>query len=137
MAIPMCGELRGSYDFKGAKSDGFLVNSSSSWHELGIFEMDVRDDLDNWASGIFGLDRLGLMIENSGGPVVNSSVIAGVAMPTIWVGLLGLGQKPANFSEFDNPQPSIIGALKDGKKIPSRSYGYTAGAYYSEFLGIQ
>lgn len=131
--ITDCGTFRGAYDFKGVKSEGFLVNSSSTWQEIGIYGMNVRDDLNYTANGLYGLDRLGLMIENSGGPVLDNQVIAGVARPQIWVGMVGLGQKPANFSEFENPQISMISALKNKNKIPSKSYRYTAGAYYSKY----
>jgi len=129
-----CGPLRGAYDFKGRTSNGLLVNSSSTWQEIGIYEMNVREDLNFTANGLYGLDRLGLMIENSGGPTLSNQVISGVASPKIWVGMVGLGQKPANFSEFENPQTTFISTLKNEKKIPSKSYGYTAGAYYSKSM---
>ena len=44
---------------------------------------------------------------------------------------LGMNVKPNNFSEFDNPQRSLIKTMKEENYIPSSSYGYTTGAYYS------
>lgn len=134
--ITSCGPLRGAYDFNGRESSGFLVNSSSTWHEIGLYEMDARPELDFTANALYGLDTLGLMLQNSGGPTLSNQVIAAMANPSIWVGMVGLGQKPANFSEFDNPQEGLIGSLKKEGKIQSRSYGYTAGAWYSKFSNL-
>jgi hypothetical protein len=128
-----CGLLRGAYDFRGRLSDGYLVNISSSWHELGIFDMDIRPELTFNANALYGQDSLGLMAQNSGGPNLTSQVIAGVAVPDVYVGMIGLGMKPANFSEFDSPQKSILQSLKDKGDIPSLSFGYTAGTYYSMY----
>lgn len=127
-----CGALRGAYEFSGRRSDGFVVNSSSTWHEIGIFEMDVRPELDFTANGLYGLDSVGLGLQDSDGPMLENQVVAGVANPAVYVGMVGLGPKPANFSGFDNPQRSLIQTLKDEGKIPSLSYGYSAGAYYSK-----
>jgi len=132
-----CGALRGAFDFNGRPSDGFLVNRSSSWHELGIYDMDIRPELGFDANALYGQDSLGLMIQNSGGPILTNQVVAGVANPDVYVGMLGLGIKPANFSEFDSPQKSILQSLKDQGQIPSLSYGYTAGAYYSECFSLR
>jgi hypothetical protein len=129
--ITSCGPLRGAYDFNGRESSGFLVNSSSTWNEIGLYEVDARPDLDFTANALYGLDNLGLMLQNSGGPTLPNQVIAAMANPAIWVGMVGLGQKPANFSEFDNPQEGLISTLKKKGMIPSMSYGYTAGAWYS------
>lgn len=45
--------------------------------------------------------------------------------------------KPSNFSEFANPQRSLIKTLHEEKYIPGLNYGYTAGAYYSKSAGAQ
>lgn len=72
------------------------------------------------------------MIANSGGPTLENQTIGAVVNPRLWIGRLGMDDKPSNFSDFDNPQRSLITALKEEGLIPSLSYGYTAGAYYSE-----
>ncbi|KAF2689795.1 acid protease [Lentithecium fluviatile CBS 122367] len=128
--ITNCGALRGASDFNGRPSNGFIVNASSSWHEIGIYDMDIRPELNFNANALYGEDNLGLMVQNSGGPTLTNQVVAGVAKPAVYVGMLGLGIKPANFSEFESPQKSMIQSLKDEGHIPSLSHGYTAGAYY-------
>jgi hypothetical protein len=54
----------------------------------------------------------------------------GVATKDFMFGLLGLGQKPSNLTNSDEPVPSLMWSLKNQSMIPSMSYGYTAGAYY-------
>jgi len=76
------------------------------------------------------------MVANSGGPTFQSQVIGAVVNPVLWVGRLGLNVKPSNFSEFENPQRSLIPTLRDEGYIPSLSYGYTAGAYYSKSVSL-
>ncbi len=48
------------------------------------------------------------------------------------LGVLGLGPKPTNFSDFNDPQPSFMHSLKNQSLIPSLSCGYYAGASYDE-----
>ena len=45
-------------------------------------------------------------------------------------GQLGLGPKPTNFSDFNNPSESFLRTLRNKSLIPSLSFGYTAGAPY-------
>ena len=61
------------------------------------------------------------------------SQIVGVVNDTqFWTGVLGLGIKASNFQET---KMSLLYSLASGNSssIPSQSYGYTAGAVYSEF----
>jgi hypothetical protein len=118
--------------YQGKPNDGFQSQQSSTWHEIGIYKIAAREELGYNASALYGLDSLGLMIANSGGPTLQNQVIAGVVNPKLWVGRLGMDVKPSNFSEFENPQRSLIKTLRDENYIPGLNYGYTAGAYYSE-----
>lgn len=50
------------------------------------------------------------------------------------LGFLGLGVKVTNFTDVD--KPSFVSSLaRDERHIPSRSYGYTAGAHYRMSCG--
>jgi hypothetical protein len=130
--LPDCGKLRGVSTFKGVPSGGLQVNESSTWSEIGIYHLALKPDLGFTGKGLYGLEHVGLMVQNSGGPSVENAVVAAVKSKVIWNGLFGLSPKGTNFSEFDNPQPSFITSLKNKNMIPSLSFGYTAGAYYSE-----
>jgi hypothetical protein len=46
------------------------------------------------------------------------------------LGVLGLGPKPTNFTNFNYPQPSFFWSLRNQSLIPSLTWAYTAGAPY-------
>jgi hypothetical protein len=132
-----CAFSRGAELYQGKTNDGFLSKQSSTWHEIGVYKAQVRPELGYNASGLYGLDSVGLMIANSGGPTLQNQVVGAVVNPRFWVGRLGMDVKPSNFSEFANPQRSLIKTLHEEKYIPGLNYGYTAGAYYSKSAGAQ
>ncbi|KAH7349056.1 aspartic peptidase domain-containing protein [Pyrenochaeta sp. MPI-SDFR-AT-0127] len=125
-----CGSLRGVFDFKGHYSPGFQANQSSTWSEIGIYGLELETRLGYQANASYGLENVGLMLQHSGGPTLTKQVVGSIGKKAFYVGLFGLSPKPANFSDFDYPQPSYISTLKAERIIPSISYGYTAGAYY-------
>ncbi|OCL08205.1 acid protease [Glonium stellatum] len=125
-----CGTLRGVYPFNGQQSTGFQYNQSSTWKLIGLYDLMLEQQLNYTGNGIYGLDTVGLMLQNSGGLSLTGQVVAGIATKEFYLGIFGLGPKPANFSNFDYPQPSFMHTLKEQDKIPSLSYAYTAGASY-------
>ena len=80
----------------------------------------------------YGFDTISLGIPGSGLPSLQNQVIAAYAIDTFWVGSLGLSPLPTNFTNFNNPQPSVVGTLREQNLIPSSSWAYTAGAYYKD-----
>lgn len=131
-SLENCPFSRGVEMFNGKPSSGFQANQSTTWREIGLYKVSAREELRYNASGLYGLDKMGLMVANSGGPILQNQVIGGLINPRFWVGRMGMDVKPSNFSEFSNPQRSLIKTLKEENHIPSLSYGYTAGAYYSK-----
>ncbi|KAH8732441.1 aspartic peptidase domain-containing protein [Phaeosphaeriaceae sp. PMI808] len=127
-----CPFLRGAELYQGKPNNGFQVQESSTWSEIGIYQTPTRGELGYNASGLYGLEKLGLMVANSGGPTLQNQVVGGVVNPRLWIGWLGMDVKPNNFSEFENPQRSLIKTLREENYIPGLSYGYTAGAYYKK-----
>lgn len=125
-----CGSLRGAYPFNGQDSSGFLVNASSTWNNIGLYTLNLEDDLGMNDNGLYGFDTVGLTLQNSGGLTLEKQVVAGIATKNFYLGNFGLGPKPSNFSDFEYPQPSFMRSLKDQNKIPSLSFAYTAGAAY-------
>ncbi|KAF2015327.1 acid protease [Aaosphaeria arxii CBS 175.79] len=125
-----CGVQRGAFPFDGHQSNGFQANKSSTWQQIGLYFLDLRDDLNYTGKGLFGLERLGLMPQNPKGPTLRNQVVGAITAGGPHVGVLGLDVKPANFSTFDFPQASLMTTMWDESRIPSRSFGYTAGAHY-------
>lgn len=112
----------------------FSPNASSTWDNVGNFALDVEKNLrnysSNWDNGNYGFDTLSLGYLGSGGPTVETSVIAGLNTKDFYLGSIGLSSQPLNFTTTDNPAPSLLGNLKTRNQIPSLSYGYSAGAPY-------
>ena len=77
--------------------------------------------------GSYGLETVGFADDVS----LPSQIVGVVNSTNYWVGYLGLGIKPTNFTDAN--QPTFLTSMVENLSlIPSHSYGYTAGAYYSE-----
>ncbi|KAL8849162.1 MAG: hypothetical protein Q9221_005839 [Calogaya cf. arnoldii] len=117
-----CSEARGGI---------FTANQSSSWDELGPFTLALEQNLGRNESGTFGLDTISLGLSNdTGGPTLNSQIIAGIETERWYNGILGLQQQPMNLSDFSQPQKTFLSTLREQNLIPSLSWAYTAGARY-------
>jgi hypothetical protein len=128
---PDCGALRGAYQFNGQPSNGFNRKISSTWRELGFFSTDwVKKDWKYSGNALYGLERVGLGIQNSGGPTLPDQIVGGIKTKDLYLGLFGLSLGLQNFTNSDHPQRSLLATLNETGWIPSMSYGYTAGAYY-------
>ena len=77
-----------------------------------------------------GFDNVGLGYSNSSGTTLQNQIVAAIVSNDYWFGSLGLGFQPTNFTGYDNPQPSFAETLFNQGRISSRSWSYTAGAYY-------
>ena len=112
----------------------FNINASTTWRDQGIYglglEPNIQDYLDEYDTGDFGFDILGVGPAGDTKDDVDDQVVAALATKDYDVGFLGVTDYPTNFSEFDNPHPSYLSTLKAQSKIPSLSYAYSAGAQY-------
>ena len=110
------------------------VNASSTWQDQGIFalgdEQNLPDYLDQYANGDYGLESLGIGLGGGGGVTLDGMVVAAIATKDYYIGNLGINQQPTNFTSFSDQHPSFLKSLKAAGKIPSLTYGYTAGNQY-------
>ncbi|KAL8753555.1 MAG: hypothetical protein Q9184_005385 [Pyrenodesmia sp. 2 TL-2023] len=116
-----------------SESRGWLFNQSQSntWEDLGPFTLGLEQNLGHNESGAFGLDTISLGLTNAtGGPTLNSQVIAGIETEHWYIGLFGLQQQPTNLTNFSQPRQSFLSTLRAQNLIPSLSWSYTAGAHY-------
>lgn len=133
--LPGCGALRGVDGVDGSPSLGFQTNSSSSWSTVGIYELATQDALldSKDDSGLYGTDTITIPSNIAGDPaVLKSQVIAGVATANVWLGVMGLGARAANFSVRPGPLPSLLESMRLQNTTSSLSFGYTAGAAYGK-----
>lgn len=118
----------------------FQSNLSTSWSTQGlqngvdgaIFSLNTYEEsflgLDGNAS--YGYDTVNLGIPGAGLPSLQKQVIAGFWTDAFFLGSLGLSPVPFNFTNLNDPQPSMLSTLYNQSLIPSRSWGYSAGAHY-------
>ena len=107
----------------------FNPNTSSTWSEHGNFRLSTEQNLNLSAVATFGNDTLGLGIQGSGGPILQSQVIGGYTDDDFYLGFFGVNSAPINFTGGQT-QASYLTTLFDQKLIPSVTFGYTAGNQY-------
>ena len=108
----------------------FYPNSSTTWKDIGIYNLAFEDNLNYTGNGQYGFDTVGLGIDSSAGPTLTGQVVAGIVTTDFYLGNFGINPQPTNFSNFEDPWPSFFQTLKDKSLIPSLSYSYTAGNQY-------
>ena len=123
-----CGNDRGwLYDFA----------KSSSVVQRGIYSLPMLAEAP-WGlggNGQFGFDAMTLSHNGGGGPVLNNTLFAGIATKSIYIGTMGLTPWGTNFTDFNEPIPSLLTSLKDQGYLESNSWGYTAGMHGTEGYG--
>jgi hypothetical protein len=134
-----CETQRGATTFNGQAPQGFLTNQSSTWDEIGLYQITTESALGVSANGLFGYDTVGLNGGNASstgnGISLAKQTVGGIATKDYFLGYLGLSLAPSSFSSASNPAQTLLENLYSESLIPSASYGYTAGASYgtSEF----
>ncbi len=109
----------------------FTTNDSSTWEHKAIYKLPLHPQqyLPFSGNASFGLDNVTLKRPGHPGTSIENQLIAGYVTDDFYVGALGLSPLPANFTP-EVHYSSFLGTLKAEDRIPSRSYGYTAGAHY-------
>ncbi|KAI1934773.1 hypothetical protein LOZ66_005628 [Ophidiomyces ophidiicola] len=103
----------------------FLSNQSSTWQDVGFYELGDTVQLGRRGVGYYGFDNISMDSEL----MLAGQIVSILNITDWWIGSLGLGIKQTSFTSDD--KLSFVGTLAaDRKLIPSHSYGYTAGAYY-------
>ena len=120
--MPDCTYERG-FDFK--------INQSSTWSEKGLYELAVDEEAKHGYGGNarYGYDTVTLGWKGEGLSTVPGQVIAGFATKDFFVGGIPLNPTPFNFTNFNDPKPSLLQSARDAGHISSLSWAYTAGSY--------
>jgi hypothetical protein len=119
-----------------ARGQLFKPSASTTWDPLGTYGFDIETNLDGYdANGNYGLDMvsLGLSTAGSPGPIVQNVTVGAFAVYSYYLGLFGLNPKSTNLTDLTDPIPSWMTRLHDESKIPSLSWGYTAGMPYGKW----
>ena len=113
----------------------FSMNASSTWDSVGLYGLQIEENLEYDGNAYYGYDVVGLGGVGEGGPTLKNTTVGDLAVEDFYIGLFGLNPKPTNWSTFEDGAPSYMTQLKEQKLIPSVSFGYTAGAPY-RFTGV-
>jgi hypothetical protein len=130
-----CVNSRGIGFYNGRQSPG--LQDTPSWKDAGIYAIPLPNwwidtlsiDGNNGTGEILGIDYVGLGNSSPDSPILTDQYVVKYLTKTFYLGSFGLaagnsgpngGAKPNFLENFD----------RSAHKIASRSYGYTAGAYY-------
>ena len=117
-----CGEDRGGL---------YTFEDSTSVVQRGIYDLPLETEKP-WGllgNGQFGYDTMTLSYNGGAGPVLNDTLFAGIATKSIYIGIMGLAPWGTNFTDYNNPIPSLLTVLKQQGYLESNSWAYTAGSY--------
>ena len=103
----------------------FYPDHSKTWDRQGDFPVGLDRQLGLDGNGVYGFDSIALDDQIS----LPSETIGIVNGTEYWLGYLGLGIEPTNFTVTDKPS-FLDNMVHNQSLVPSHSYGYTAGAYY-------
>ncbi len=116
-----------------ARGGLFNPNTSSTWQYTGQYTLYIEDNLDLRGGAKFGNDTVGLGGQGSGTPTLDQQIVGGLATENFYLGMFGVNPKSTNFTSQNEGQPSYMSSLYTQGKIPSLSFGYTAGAQYRKW----
>ena len=119
------GGCDGTTECLSKRGGVFQANESSTWVNQGPFVLGLDSQLGFGGNGVYGFDNISLSDSVS----VPSQVVGVINTTEYWLGFLGLGVEPTNFTSEDKPT-FLDNMVESMSLIPSHSYGYTAGAYY-------
>ncbi|KAF2192237.1 acid protease [Zopfia rhizophila CBS 207.26] len=108
-------------------------NTSSTWEEYGQYELNTfleeRVNLTG-RGGLYGYEKLSLGWTGDNLPSLEHQLVAGIIDEAFYLGSLALNPRPMNFTDYNNPIPSLMESLKNmSTPIPSTSWSYTAGSH--------
>lgn len=110
----------------------YMRNESQTWEQYGNYELNTYLEMNVGlaGAGLYGYDTLDLGWTGDGAPSLKNQSIVGVVTPNFTLGLLALSARPVNFTNYNNPIPSLLQNLRNSSSpIPSLSWSYTAGAF--------
>ncbi|KAI9881481.1 MAG: hypothetical protein M1830_000044 [Pleopsidium flavum] len=123
----------GSSTCADARGGLFSPNTSSTWQYTGQYTLYIEDNLDLGGGGVFGNDTVGLGGQGSEASTLDHQIVGGIVTENFYLGMFGVNPKSTNFTNLTEGQPSYLSSLYTQGKIPSLSFGYTAGAQYRKW----
>jgi hypothetical protein len=132
-----CAANRGIGSDGNSQSLGFDDSKSPQWKQVGIYNFPLPEwyniTVEGDPNAIWGEDNVGLGASSPQSFIMPVQYVTQYAISNFFMGSLGLAVgstgPPGAF------RPNFIENMYGGAhKIASRSFGYTAGAYYREYI---
>ena len=120
------GGCDGTFTCEDKRGGLFSYNQSTTWDNLGYYELGFDTYLGDSGIANYGLDHVDLNDQ----VIVPSQIVGVINSTEFWLGSLGLGVQESRFEGAINRLTFLSSLVENQSLIPSHSYGYTAGAYY-------
>jgi hypothetical protein len=108
----------------------FNNTASTTFQDRGIYGLWIERNLGYQGNAGYGFDTVTLGNDGEGGVTIGNATVGRHGTADFWLGIFGLNPKATNFTNYTDLAPSHMTNLFQSKKIPSVSFGYTAGARY-------
>ncbi|CAN9396433.1 unnamed protein product [Alternaria alternata] len=135
--VDACALSRGILPFRGQPSLGFNETESPQWQTAGTYTVpmpawfntsELQADSGK-PPAVWGVDNVGLGESSPQSPMLASQYVVKYTFVNFFMGSLGLA--PGSTGPNNALKPNFIDNFYgSAHKIASRSFGYTAGAYY-------
>jgi hypothetical protein len=130
---PDCAADRGVQIFEGSQSMGFDSSKSHAWRLSGLFVVPVpawwTEDKFN---ATYGFDNVGLGESSTSSYMLQEQTVGRYESQELFMGSFGLSQTVINTGS--GPQEPFLNTFAYFNIIPSKSYGYGAGAWYRKCI---
>jgi len=146
---PDCLKLRGS-----TAGTGWSSKDSTTYKALGQYGLELNNDLPlastfaaspvsvnytgaSYASNAtLGRDAIQMLSnDGKGSPMTsNDTLVYSMLDPSFFLSTLGIGHGDTQLDNDPSRYPSMLALLANQTLIPSKSWGYTAGAYYNQTI---
>jgi hypothetical protein len=126
-----CAANRGVEVFNSKQPLGLQTDSTTGWTENGIYNIPFPQ---YWSggnlNGTWGWSNVGLGMSSAQSQVLAKQMVVGNTNEELYMGAFGLAGNPVDSG--GGPQATFLENIASSNQTPSKSYGYTAGAYYRE-----
>lgn len=109
----------------------FRYQSSTSWSLTGLYTVPLAYfDPSNLTSALWGVDGFWIGTDSAQGQRLTDIYVAGINEPDFFVPVFGLTQ--GEIGSDGGTKKTMLSSMNDISKIPSESFGYTAGSIGSK-----
>lgn len=134
-----CAKARGVQTFNAQPARGLVTTGSKTWELSGTYAIPLPEwfttanlSIDPTHDSAFGKDYVAAGQTSAGSKVSSKQIVAAYPGKDFYMGWFGLAAGSTGFSNGSLPNFLDNLAMTGSSVIPSRSFGYSAGASYSQ-----